>query len=39
LVDPDNRGPVDFEKHVRLLAELQQQEEQRGRLGLIQDLQ
>jgi len=38
LVDPDNRGPVDFKKRVRLLAELQQQEEQRGRLGLIQDL-
>jgi (1->4)-alpha-D-glucan 1-alpha-D-glucosylmutase len=38
LVDPDNRGPVDFEKRVRLLAELQQQEEQRDRLHLIQDL-
>ena len=38
LVDPDNRGPVDFEKRVRLLAELQQQEDQRGRLDLIQDL-
>lgn len=38
LVDPDNRGPVDFKKRGRLLAELQQQEEQRGRLGLIQDL-
>jgi (1->4)-alpha-D-glucan 1-alpha-D-glucosylmutase len=38
LVDPDNRGPVDFEKRVRLLAELQQQEEQGDRLDLIQDL-
>ncbi len=38
LVDPDNRGPVDFEKRVRLLAQLQQQEEQRGRLDLIQAL-
>ena len=38
LVDPDNRGPVDFEQRVRLLAEIQQQEEKRGRLDLIQDL-
>ena len=38
LVDPDNRGPVDFEKRVRLLAEIQQQEVQRGRLDLIRDL-
>ena len=38
LVDPDNRGPVDFEERVRLLAQLQQQEEQRGRLDLIQAL-
>lgn len=38
LVDPDNRGPVNFEKRVRLLAEIQQQEEKRGRLDLIQDL-
>ena len=38
LVDPDNRGPVDFKKRVRLLAELQRQEEQRGRLDLIRDL-
>ncbi len=38
LVDPDNRGPVDFEKRVRLLAELQRQEEQLGRLDLIRDL-
>jgi len=38
LVDPDNRGPIDFEKRMRLLAELRQQDEQRGRLGLIEDL-
>jgi (1->4)-alpha-D-glucan 1-alpha-D-glucosylmutase len=38
LVDPDNRGPVDFEKRVRLLAELQKQDEQHGRLNLIEDL-
>ena len=38
LVDPDNRGPVDFEKRVRLLAELQELEEKRGRLNLIQDV-
>ena len=38
LVDPDNRGPVDFEKRVRLLAELQQQDDQHDRLGLIEDL-
>jgi (1->4)-alpha-D-glucan 1-alpha-D-glucosylmutase len=37
LVDPDNRGPVDFEKRVRLLAELEQQEEG-DRLGLLQNL-
>jgi (1->4)-alpha-D-glucan 1-alpha-D-glucosylmutase len=29
LVDPDNRGPIDFEKRIRLLAEIQN-EEQRG---------
>jgi len=38
LVDPDNRGPVDFAKRVRVLAELQQQDGQGGRLDLIQDL-
>ncbi len=38
LVDPDNRGPVDFEKRATLLAELQRLEDQRGRLGLAQDL-
>jgi (1->4)-alpha-D-glucan 1-alpha-D-glucosylmutase len=37
LVDPDNRGPVDFERRVRLLAELMKQEEQ-NRLDLIRDL-
>jgi len=37
LVDPDNRGPVDFERRVSLLAELHQAEE-RDRLSLIQDL-
>ena len=37
LVDPDNRGPVDFERRVRLLAELMQQEEQ-DRLDLIRNL-
>jgi (1->4)-alpha-D-glucan 1-alpha-D-glucosylmutase len=37
LVDPDNRGPVDFEKRVRLLAELEQQEEH-DRSDLIQSL-
>jgi len=38
LVDPDNRGPVDFERRARLLAELQREEDQRGRAGLTQDL-
>ena len=38
LVDPDNRGPVDFQKRVRLLAELDQQDAQYGRLGLIERL-
>jgi (1->4)-alpha-D-glucan 1-alpha-D-glucosylmutase len=38
LVDPDNRGPVDFEKRARLLAELQQLDHQRGRWGLIQEV-
>jgi (1->4)-alpha-D-glucan 1-alpha-D-glucosylmutase len=38
LVDPDNRGPVDFEKRIRLLSELQKQDNQRGRLNLIEDL-
>ena len=38
LVDPDNRGPVDFEKRVRLLAELQREEDQRGQAGLTHDL-
>ena len=37
LVDPDNRGPVDFEARVRLLAELKRREA-RNRLGLIRDL-
>jgi (1->4)-alpha-D-glucan 1-alpha-D-glucosylmutase len=38
LVDPDNRGPVDFEKRARLLAGLKQREQQIGRLELTQDL-
>ena len=38
VVDPDNRGPVDFEKRVRLLAELEQQEAKSGRLSLLPDL-
>jgi (1->4)-alpha-D-glucan 1-alpha-D-glucosylmutase len=38
LVDPDNRGPVDFETRVRLLAELREQEEQHGRLHVIRDI-
>ena len=37
LVDPDNRGPVDFERRVSLLAELKKREEQ-DRSTLIQDL-
>jgi (1->4)-alpha-D-glucan 1-alpha-D-glucosylmutase len=37
LVDPDNRSPVDFEKRIRLLAEIEKQEEQSG-LGFIQEL-
>ena len=37
LVDPDNRGPVDFEKRVSLLAEFKPQEEH-DRLALIKDL-
>jgi (1->4)-alpha-D-glucan 1-alpha-D-glucosylmutase len=38
LVDPDNRGPVDFEKRVRLLAGLKKEEEGHDRSNLIQDL-
>jgi len=38
LVDPDNRSPVNFEQRVRLLAELQRQEKEQGRLGLVQDI-
>ncbi|HUI69279.1 MAG TPA: malto-oligosyltrehalose synthase, partial [Spirochaetia bacterium] len=37
LVDPDNRGPVDFRRRASLLAELSQQEEQ-NRLHLIHNL-
>jgi (1->4)-alpha-D-glucan 1-alpha-D-glucosylmutase len=37
LVDPDNRGPIDFEKRVSLLAELKRQEE-RDRSALIAGL-
>jgi (1->4)-alpha-D-glucan 1-alpha-D-glucosylmutase len=37
LVDPDNRGPVDFSLRARLLADLQTREE-RGLLPLIEDL-
>ena len=37
LVDPDNRGPVDFERRASLLAELKRREEH-NRLGLIRDL-
>ena len=37
LVDPDNRGPVDFRRRSSLLAELSQQEEQ-NRLHLIDNL-
>jgi (1->4)-alpha-D-glucan 1-alpha-D-glucosylmutase len=38
LVDPDNRGPVDFKKRMRLLAELRQREGQLGSLDFIRDL-
>jgi (1->4)-alpha-D-glucan 1-alpha-D-glucosylmutase len=38
LVDPDNRGPVDFEKRVRLLAELRERKEKSSRLDLVRDL-
>jgi len=37
LVDPDNRGPVDFEKHSRLLAEFEQAEAH-DHLNLIKKL-
>jgi (1->4)-alpha-D-glucan 1-alpha-D-glucosylmutase len=37
LVDPDNRGPVDFEKRSRFLAEIQKSEEESGH-GFIQEL-
>jgi len=37
LVDPDNRGPVDFRRRSSLLAEISQQEEQ-NRLHLIDNL-
>jgi (1->4)-alpha-D-glucan 1-alpha-D-glucosylmutase len=37
LVDPDNRGPVDFERRIRLLAELQKEEEKRGP-AFLQDI-
>ena len=38
LVDPDNRGPIDFEKRARLLSELQKQDDEVNRLKLIDDL-
>jgi (1->4)-alpha-D-glucan 1-alpha-D-glucosylmutase len=38
LVDPDNRGPIDFAARVRLLNELQQQEKEWGRLELTRNL-
>ncbi|MFP5261119.1 MAG: malto-oligosyltrehalose synthase [Blastocatellia bacterium] len=37
LVDPDNRRPVDYEKHERLLTELKRKEES-GLLSLIEEL-
>ena len=37
LVDPDNRRPVDFEKRIRLLAELERREKA-GALDLAADL-
>jgi (1->4)-alpha-D-glucan 1-alpha-D-glucosylmutase len=37
LVDPDNRGPVDFQRRVALLSELKQQED-RNRLEFVRDL-
>jgi (1->4)-alpha-D-glucan 1-alpha-D-glucosylmutase len=37
LVDPDNRGPVDFSLRTRLLADLQDREE-RGLLPLLEEL-
>jgi (1->4)-alpha-D-glucan 1-alpha-D-glucosylmutase len=37
LVDPDNRRPVDFDKRIKLLAELKQRE-QENRPALIRDL-
>ena len=37
LVDPDNRGPVDFSRRVRLLAELKNRELQ-GLLALVGEL-
>lgn len=38
LVDPDNRRPVDFEKRMGMLAELQSIERERGALALARAL-
>lgn len=38
LVDPDNRGPVDFEKRARLLADVQEQENAADPEALIRGL-
>ncbi len=38
LVDPDNRGAVDFETRTRLLTELDRQDEELGRLNLVQNV-
>ncbi len=38
LVDPDNRGPVDFSRRQAALAELARREEQGGALALAEEL-
>jgi len=38
LVDPDNRRPVDFQRRVRLLEELQKEEADKGAPALVPEL-
>jgi (1->4)-alpha-D-glucan 1-alpha-D-glucosylmutase len=38
LVDPDNRGPVDYERRARMLDELKKREKELGRAALVRQL-
>ncbi len=38
LVDPDNRGPVDYERRIAMMEDLTKREAEMGKLGLAKEL-